>query len=325
MAFREQAGRQLLVALYQATTGRRFEEMIASECGELAPDLIGPYAVAAVVTAFRYFLTTDELLSAIDDHSNIGLNRVTQLVNMHLLIRDKKDRTRVRHRRIADLAIEHFKREGQLGSPISGLLFTLAARSNPTDNTRHRIRGLLVKLLQHDTLRRLLAQSVVQIRDAYETVEGLLEVDPHYWLQRGRFEAEIGDPRAGKQFVDQARSLNPTDLFVRTGWADATMRYASSEPHAQGAMDLVEEALEELRYAARTRGGTSAYPADVFGRRVLAWVESAGLARSERNELLLEAERIVDEGVRRHQKSEHLRQLYRDIQRVRLMAVVVSD
>lgn len=289
------------------------------------PELLTPYAVTCVASNYRTFLTVDELLSAIDDHSNTGLNRVEKLINMHLLIKDAAGHIRVRHRRIAELAVDHFKVHGQLGGPITRLLFVLASRSNPRQPRRYRIRGLLVKLLLHDTLVRLLADSVQQIRTAYETVEEFLAFDSHYWLQRGRFEAERGDVRLGKQFVDQALSLNPKDLRVRTGWADATIRYACVNPGAQASADLVSEALEELRFAIGSSGTLSAYPFDVFGRRVLAWVGSASLSRSEGNELLTEAERIVEEGVRTHRKNDQLAELLVTVRKARLVAVVEAS
>lgn len=322
MAFRRQARRQLLVAMYQATTGRRFEEIIGSECSELVPELVAPYAVACIASNYRTFLTMDELLSAIDDHSNVGLNRIERLVNMHLLLRDVNGHIRVRHRRIAELAVDHFKVHGQLGDPIARLLFVLASRSHPRESRRRRRRGLLVRLLLHDTLVNLLADSVQQIRTAYEAVEGLLEFDSHYWLQRGRFEAERGDPRLGKQFVDSARSLNPDDLRVRTGWADATIRFACVNPAAQASAELVAEALEELRLAIRSSGRSSPYPFDVFGRRVLAWTLSASLSSSEQGDLLAEAERIVEQGVRNHPRHDQLEELAVAVRKARLMTVV---
>lgn len=324
-AFKHQAGRQLLVALYQATTGEPFEQRISSECHELPDDLLEPYAILAVVTAFGAYLTLEELMAAIGDYSNLGLERIKTLKKMSLVTEDREGRLLVRHRRIAEMAIEYYKREGQLGDPIAGLVFTLAAQSTPTASRYSRKRKLLVRLLQHDTLRRLLADSVYQVRMVYETVEDLLDRDSHYWLQRGRFEAEMGDVRDGKLFVDQARALNRDDLFVRTGWADATLRYACSDPTTQQSIDLAEDALDELRDAIRSRGETSPYPFDVLGRRVLAWCQTAALTPSTRNDLLGEAERSVQYGSRLHPRVERLQDLYEELRGARLRAVVESS
>lgn len=321
-ALKNQAGRQLLVALYQATTGRRFEEIIESECSGLPRELIEPYAVTSIATNFHTYVTLDEILSAINDHSNEGLNRVRRLQNMHLLTPDHTKQIRVRHRRIAELVVEYLKREGLLEGPLSGLLFVIASQVRPGLPKRSRTMKLLVMLLNHDNLIRLLADDAHKIRRVYETVEGLLDMDPHYWLQRGRFEAESGELRSARLFVDQARSLNPDDLFVRTGWADAIMRYATAKPDSSSSAELFEEARDELHDAIALHGKISPYPFGVLAQRVLAWLDVAVLTASERNSLLVDVEHAVVEGLGLHPKNEHLPRLFEMIRRARLMEKV---
>lgn len=63
-AFRENAGRQLLVAMIQATSGKRFEDKCVQELTDLTDSGAKAYAMIAVATSFRYGLAKDEILLA---------------------------------------------------------------------------------------------------------------------------------------------------------------------------------------------------------------------------------------------------------------------
>ena len=111
-------------------------------------------------------------------------------------------------------------------------------------------------------------------------------------------------------------------IYLTTGWL---MRHCGIFSDPVKFSVSLDEALDELRDEIRVRGQTSAYPFDVFGRRILAWCQSATLTASGRNDLLVEAERLVEHGAGLHPRVEWLRELYREIQRTRLMAVVTRS
>src|SRR5206468_3655754 len=54
---RGMANRQLIVAMIEATTNRRFDEKIESECRDLGPDGGLIYAIVALATLQRHGLT----------------------------------------------------------------------------------------------------------------------------------------------------------------------------------------------------------------------------------------------------------------------------
>ena len=71
-----QCGRQLLVAMTEATSGRKFEEKAIQELTDLEGDAAKVYALVAVSHAFRFPLQRDEVLLALGDASNVSLNVV---------------------------------------------------------------------------------------------------------------------------------------------------------------------------------------------------------------------------------------------------------
>ncbi len=120
-AFREQAGRQLLVAMVQATSGEEFDEKIDRECSELTKETAVAYAVVAIATNMRESVSRDEVLLALGEATNVGLAAAEELVRQHLLLQDEDGDLRTRHRYIADRVVEHFKRDAKLALPMQGL------------------------------------------------------------------------------------------------------------------------------------------------------------------------------------------------------------
>ena len=321
--FASKAGRQLLVALIEATSGLRFDEKIESECRELEGDAALLYAVVALATSFRVPLQDAELLTAAGGEPTVAVRALDGLLRTHLLVRDQRGRLALRHRLVADKAVEYYRSHRLVEPALRGLVFALAAAARPgklRDSSQGRA---LIRLINHklliDFLRRPLdpvgtEPDVVAIRGVYEEIEGLLTHDYHYWLQRSSFETEEGSLELAKNFIEQARALAPDDPYVRTQWAYATLKRASRQPDAPGSPEQVELAFGELDEAIEQRGRIDAYAFHVYGSQGLAWSNRAHLTVDERTTLLQTLRRVVDEGLELHPQRRDLRQLARDLE-----------
>lgn len=318
--FRTKAGRQLIVAMIEATSGENFDERIASECKELSPELANIYAVLAIATALRGSLSTSDVLLAINDSSNEALNRVQRLLNNHLLIRPGDEDLQVRHRVVAEKVIDYFQSQGQLSKPLAGVLFALATKVRPTTPRYDRNRKLLSRLLSHDFMIRLTIDRDVP-RYAYQAVEDLLNWDYHYFLQRGSYEVEIGDINLAKNLLDQARGLAPSDYRVQAEWAYMTLKRAALNPTANWSRDAADQAFAELTDAIEERGRTDFYPYHVLGSQGLSWIRQAPLTRDEKAAELARILKIVKQGATLHPSRDELSQLSNDLQREYLMQV----
>jgi hypothetical protein len=312
-AFREVAGRQLIVAMVEATSGERFDEKIDRECGELGMELGLVYAVFAVATNLRHFLYMDESLLAIGDASNEALNHVQALINQKLVIPTELGGYQVRHRYIADRVVEYFKSNSQLGDPMRGLLFAFASKVLSETSRKSREWQLLIRLLNHEVLMRLV-HDAGEIRECYEEVEGLLSWDYHFWLQRGCFEVKSGDLRLAQNFIEQARSLEPNDFLVRNEWSYMMLKRAHDDPTNLAAQDWAAQAFSELEEAIQERGSTDSYPYHVYGSQGLAWARRAIMTDEERVALLDRLRSVMNEAVRRHSQSRGLQQLRADVE-----------
>lgn len=318
--FREQAGRQLLVAMIQATSGRKFEEKAVSELNELAAEEQLVYAIVTVATSFRFTLARDEIvLAAGSDDASKVLNSLDHLIRRHLLV-PAQDGFIVRHRVIAEIVMDALLKAGRLPDTLRGLALLAATKVAPETPRRDRAWRMLRAIINHDFLAKAVGPEGA--RNLYGFLEALLAWDYHFWLQRGALEVEFGDLSLAEQFLNQASGLAGNDPFVRNEVAYMLFRKALEDPQSLEARRYVEEAtsmLEELIY---TRGVVDAYPYHVIGSQGLAW-SKRGIADLRQKEMYLRRiEGILDDGYKRHSASNELRTLRDDVKRAILLLAV---
>jgi SIR2-like domain len=329
---KEVFGRQLLVAMIEITSNKRFHEKVESECKQLEGVAARVYAAAAVATSLHTGLTDDELvIAARADNPSDAIAAIDRLTGRHLLTRTTSRRIVVRHSVIADHAVTYFSASGMLPPVVTFLAFALASTARLDDLRGTPAGRLLIRLLNHGTLIRLLYRRLdrdadrAAVRGVYDQTERLLSGDYHYWLQRGSFETEEGDIEQAKNFLEQARSMNPDDPYVRTEWSYMTIRRASWNPDEPWAAEEVETAFGELEDVIRTRGKRDAHPFHVYGSQGLAWIHRGPLSVEEQRRLFERLRRVVDRGVGWHSEREELRQLKRDLDHEYMMTAVAPQ
>lgn len=323
-AFRQEAGRQLLVAMIQATSGENFDEKVSRECRDLDAETAHMYAVVALATAERQYLTRQEIVLASGDATNEGLNRLQGLLNQHLLLEQPSNQIRVRHRVIAEKAVQYFHSQRQLSEPVRGLLFALATGIDRARYPRGREGRLFTRLMNHSWLIRHLTGDREAVRSAYDSIEDLVSWDHHYWLQRGSYEVEIGDLQLAQNLLEQARALAADDYKVQTEWAYMVIKRAAQNASAPDARDRVEEAFIELEDAVSKRGQQDSYPAHVMGSQGLSWARQAPLTKDEKLGLLARLRGVVRDALEHHPTAGDLRQLSRDLEQEYLMVGAVE-
>lgn len=316
----ERSGRQLLVAMLEATSGQRFEERIDDECSQL-PDNQGLlYAIASLATRFRSWLTKEEILLAAGGRPAEQLSDLDALVRQHLIIERASDQYYVRHRIVADRACAYFRKTRQLSPAIEGLLWVMATKVGPATGRYARERQLKVQLLNH----RFMLESVgdlADIRPIYESVRSLLANDPHFWLHRGSLEVLYGDLDLAENYLDQARGLAPDDYKIQTEYAYMALKRASGDAASgvPGWRERADEAFTDLSDAIRRRGSTDSYPYHVLGSQGLRYARRAPFAATERAALLSELLEQLDAGLKHHPGNAELRQLRQDVEKEYLL------
>lgn len=320
-AFRERAGRQLLVAMYEATSGRRFEEKVADEYDELMDVARDSYALISIATHFQYALPQDELLLALGSVDNTVLNQLKLLESRKLVVRSQgTSKLRARHRVIATVVVEHLQRGSGLAQYLQGLAWAAATRVSPELHRQDPQWRFLKRLISHETLFRL--TSVEEARLLYTNCEQLLRWDFHFWLQRGSLEVEEGHLDLAENFLAQARALQPDDPFVLTEWAYFLLRRAIERPEADDAAEAANEGIQILRGRIASAGGIDDYPFHVLGAQGLSWARRGRHTKEARRNLLAMLRGEVKRGVEKHPGNKGLQQLLDDLKREELGTVI---
>ncbi len=313
-AFRQKAGRQLLVAMIEATSGEKFEERPGLEFDGLDADGQIVYALIAVASFFRYGLAKDEILLAAGvEPSNRILNVVDQLHKRHVINADASNLYWSRHRVIAEHVVNHLQVGGKLMDVLFGLASVLAVKCGPTTSRRTKESRLLRSVINHDFLGRTLGP--VQAKNLYGKLEDLLSWDFHYWLQRGSLELEQGSLALAENFLNQAISLAPDDPFVQTEYAYLLLRKACERPAKSDAQDHVDDAVKLLQGLIANRGSSDSYPYHVLGSQGLSWARRGIADRVQRVQFLEMLLAEVTDGCSRHRSNTELGRLKEDLRR----------
>lgn len=306
-AFKDQAGRQLLVAMIQATSGKRFEEMVVDEFNLLSPIEQHVYASVAVATGRGFDLRSSEVLIAVNQADNEILNVINILHRKSLLVHPKPsavDRFQVRHRQIARILTEQFARDANLRNLIEGVVFAVACDLSPREGRRSRPWAIVKSFIGHRYLFSVLG--LMDSRWVYTRLEEILGRDFHYWLQRGSMEVMNGDLHLARRCLDTARSLDPDDPFVITEYAYLEMKLASNNPEAPGAEGRFKRSLEGLESVIRARRAGDAHAIHVYCSQVIRWCGRANIGVDLKRDLLNRALTHARNGRKEHPSAKDL-------------------
>lgn len=315
---RERCGRELLVAMIEATSGERFETKPYNEFLDLPAEQQLIYAVIALASELRFSLMRDEILMAAGDISNTALHALERLVANRLVITQHGGYT-LRHRRIAELVVAGLRGDAVALAPYEGLVRAMAARLVP-GRWKGRESKLAVALINHARVLRFF--SIDDARQLYANVEDLLSDDYHFWLQRGSLEVESGNLSRAGNYLQQAFDGGEGDHRLQTEWAYYLLKSAYQDPRAEGAAQKVAEGEKILLDQISQRGSTDSYPYHVYGSQMLAWLRRAPLPDQERQRLLEVVRNRVKEGMHVHPTVTDLRVLVHDLNEEWLMTAV---
>jgi SIR2-like domain len=321
-AFKEQAGRQMLVAMIQATSSSdNFEKKAHNELTELSGAQRYVYSLASVASSMRQYLTRDEIVLASADFSEEALSALERLTARHLIVGNPPTyRYRSRHRVIADLVLDKLQELKELKDVLAGLSWAIATKISPSVDRRDRLRKFLTALSNHAFLRRLIG--IMDARDLYRELEKILSWDYHYWLQRGSLEVEAGDIKLADNFLSAAYSMAEGDYRVQTAYAYMLMRKAWESPQEVNSASSLARGVEILRDAISTSGGVSPYPFHVLGSQGLAWVHRAALTRDEKRGFLRDLIANLELALRLHPRKDDLVRLKEDVEKEWLLTTV---
>ncbi len=319
---RRECGRELLVAMFEATTGERFELKVAEEFNQLEAEQRLIYAIVAIATDLRAYLLKDEILMASEDLSNTSLYALDRLAARRLIAQER-GRYTLRHRRIAELVVARLRNSAEMLAPYRGLLRAVATRYR-SRGTRSREMRLFTALLSHTRIGHTFA--IDDARSLYQDLEPACADDYHYWLQRGSFEVQFGSLSLARMALAQAKvGDGARDHRVHTEWAYYLLKSAWKNPTATDALERVAEAKQILIDYIQGYGDRDPYPWHVYGSQVLGWIRVASLSDDECAAELRAVLDVVRDGNAKHPGYADLRTLLQDLEHDLLMLSVPPE
>lgn len=321
-AFAYKCGRQLLVAMFEATTGERFEEKAVDEFKELTGVARFVYSLICIAGSQRQYLTRDEIVLACPDNLGDPIDAVQRLVQRHVIgTIPPFNHYRPRHRMISDVVFNSLREQGQLADPIQSLARAIASKFDAASVDRSdRVSRFLARLINHGFLNEHLRLS--DARRVYEELENLLSDDYHFWLQRGSLEVEGGNLRSAEHFLNQARSMVGNDFKVDTEYGYLLMRKAVENHTELDAPNWFREGSQLLEGVISLRGQNDSYPYHVLGSQGIAWTTRTAKTPDETRRLLSYFLNVVEQGLKKHPNERGLKQLGEDI-RFRMLSTTI--
>lgn len=310
--------RQLLVAMFEATTGGKFHEKIYQEFKELSPVQKAVYGMVATATYFGCPLLADEVVLGLGDSSTESFGELRKLADRRVL-RVYDTRYAARHRMIAEVLFHKFVEEGILGQFVKSLLRVASVKVTERTPSADRCARLLKRCISHDLFVKVVPTA--EARHIYAEYEDALSWSSHYWLHRGALEVEVGDINRAENFLGQAQSIEPSNALVRTEWAFMLLRKAEGHGTVER-MELYHQAKSTIEGVLASGARAKAHPYYIMGQYGLQIILSADLPQIERDEELAYLADLVAQGVQRYPQNDHLQSLVPLIRRERLMPAV---
>jgi len=294
----DKCGRQLLVAMIEVTSGRKFEDKVNEEYLELNQNEKALYSVAAVVTALRSSIDNQSLMMAVEDSNNDSINRINNLCKYGMLNKDHNGNLKIRHPLIAERLLDTFISSGILKNIFQRLAYVYYAKCTPNMDTFTAPRRFLLKIINHDFLKRMLG--VNDSRAFYNSIESFAQHDFGYWLQRGSLEVETDNLIDAEYYLNAARGKNPDDLNTKTEYAYLLFKKALKAPKASNSEDLISEAESILLSNIAARGKRDPHSYHVLLHNMLEWILVSPKTKDDKLALLQKIRSVSAEAQKYH-------------------------
>jgi tetratricopeptide (TPR) repeat protein len=314
--FEDRAQKQILVAMREATTSKGFDLIIRDEFDKLVPEETKAlYLCVALATEAGYRLTREEF---------VACARVPAAEALHLLNRNLRDIVvgtgidnnllLLRHRLISEVVVEEMAPRPQLRDAYIRLLSALAPMVRGA-HWRSRVARLARAILNHKAVYARFRSDIDEARSIFSALQDWFGSESQFWLQFGSLELEGrgGDLRLAENYLRQAESLDPHDVYTQNAIAHLLLRKGIEADSFDEALKLRAEATEILKPRIEATGLTDAYAVHILCSQRYNWARVWFYENDDEKRRELEWMReLLDQALTvnpRHQRLRHLREM----------------
>ncbi|MDE0280857.1 MAG: SIR2 family protein [Gammaproteobacteria bacterium] len=319
--FEGQAGRQLLVAMHYATSGKDFGEKAKQELKEMPSEQKYLYGLISVAYSHRFQLGQDDIGIACSDQITSWLQNLDALVRRKLIMSTRTGIFRARHRMIAQFVYESLVEEGRLSQIVSALIRIGATKTTEHSPRDSRHRRMLRAFVNHNFMRHVVG--VVQARQIYSDFQDSLAWDYHYWLHRGALELESDNLDVSENFLNQAKSIYDSDVYIDNELAYLSFKKANHRPAHQDSPRLVRDAIESLNDIVRRRPNQINHAYHIMGQQGLIWAKEGISDPDEKQRFLIYLQKKVKQAIN-ISNTDVMRSLEEDVRRA-ILSLAISE
>lgn len=314
-AFKVKAKKQILIAMKEATKGKKFEEIINDEYNEITPNEARFICLCvALCTEAGFSLTRQEILNiAASMNPSAVLNYLEKNLRGIIIPDDSQEHHILRHRMLADHIISHCATPEKLKDAYIKVLSGLSPQLLHSKKKFN----LYKTLTNHKNIFERFKNNMDLAREVYDNITPFFHENAHFWLQYASLEIEgmNGNLDLAENYINQAYSLSPDSSLIRT--TQCLMYYKKSSQTAnpndaylykQSADELAEELI-------RTTGESNPH---IFHVKIKGDLEYANKWIPGRSEQKKEIERLLkfcETAKQRHPRILKLRDVETEVRR----------
>lgn len=246
--FDKRAGKQILVAMREATSGRLFDDIIRDEFTQLpTKESQILYLAVALATDAGHRLPLEDFVGC------AALAPADTLDVLEANLRDIVLRTGadsrllvLRHRTIAEYMVNSGANRGLLKEAYVRILSVLAGKVQGVKWSSAQFK-LYRTLINHFTISHRFADDSEQAREIYDSLAPRLPRDTQFWLQYGSLELHVDHLDLAENYLRQADSLDPNNGYIRNALGHLAYRrgiLARSRAEAEAFYIVAKERLE---------------------------------------------------------------------------------
>jgi len=323
--FEVRASKQILIAMREATSGEGFDNILKDEFKKLEPrEAKILYLCVALATEAGYRITKQEYVGCTEAPPADALNILERNLRDIIVASGNDDELlMLRHRAIAQYAVEDFTPRPLLREAYVRLLSVLATEVIGM-HWRSRTFGFYRDLVNHLNIYKRFEENVEEARAIYDALASQFKRDAQFWLQYGSLELEAGQLQYAENYLNQAESLDPGNVYIQNAKAHLMLKEAVAAETRAEAIRLRDQGSAILLDNIHRGDINDPYCYHIYGIQRHSWMHRWVTDDRERVRELEQLRKIIFEGVSNFSRNRQLRELKDIIEREYLSFAVTN-
>lgn len=327
-AFRYVAKKQILIAMKEATSGLKFNEIIKNEFEEIE-------SLEAKTLCLCVALNT-QLGYTNSKQDFVGFTKVTYAEALHHLNNTLKgtiitagptdNKLMLRHRILADYIVKYCANLEMLKDAYIRVLSVLAPELKKSQGYSRKF-NLYRNLINHKALYKLFKNNIEHARFIYDSISSFFDDDSQFWLQYSSLEIEgrEGDLDLAENYLSQAESLSPYSYYIQTAKCNLLYKKSEIQTDFNDAFQYKEEADLIANELILSDGSEDPYIFHIYSRGVYNFIKNWIITKETKAKMLKELLGRIKTGISLHPSNERLETIYNSVNRAYLNLGISND